>query len=206
MKIYIDYDNTLINLIDPWILWINNKYNVNFTSNDINCWHFLGEVFGKEANDFWRCEENNPYADKNILQPHHGATEFLNTIQNQFGKNNVTIISSTMEHHQIEKFEHAQYYFGIKKEQFIPVNGHAEKHTFTKNGILVDDYPLNIMKHVHYNQQKGFVFNYNDSFGWCKKYNFILDKNLKKFINIVNDRKFNIIISYKQIIEDIDHA
>lgn len=69
MKIYIDYDTTLINLIDPWVDWINERYNVNITSNDINRWYFLGEVFDKTANDFWRSEEYNNYVDKGFLSP-----------------------------------------------------------------------------------------------------------------------------------------
>ena len=206
MKIYIDYDNTLINLIDPWILWANNKFNVNFTSNDINRWHFLGEVLGKGANDFWNDKKDNHYANKNMLQPNPGAIKFLHSIQKQFGEKNVFIVSSTVAHHKVEKIKHAQYFFGIVKKQFISVNENKGKHTFTKGGILIDDCPLYVMEHICYNHQMGIVFNYNDSFGWCQKDNYILDSSLNSFRHIVDYKNFSIATSYKQIIEEINHA
>ena len=70
MRIFIDYDTTLVNLIDPWVAWINEKYNVEITSHDINRWYFLGEVFGKEADDFWRSEKYNHYTNKDIFLPY----------------------------------------------------------------------------------------------------------------------------------------
>jgi len=196
VKIYIDYDSTLINFIGPWLSWVNNKYKVTLQSNDINRWYFLGEVFGKEADYFWRSKQYNHYADKTFLQPYQGAKDFFQTMQKQFEEKNVIIISSTKEHHKIEKLEHAQYYFGVKQEQFIPINGSQEKYTFTKDGILIDDYSLDIMKHVSHNQQKGFVFNYDNKYGWCKKNNFVLDKYLSKFMHVVDDRNFHIATSY----------
>ena len=206
MKIYIDYDNTLINLIDPWVVWINNKYNVNITSNDINRWYFLREVFGKEADDFWRSEKNNHYADKNIFKPNHGANFFLQTMQKKMGEENVFIISSTKNHHILKKIEHAQYFFGIAKKQFIPVDEDNKKYKVTKGGILIDDYPLNVMEHVCYNQKKGIVFNHNDRFGWGQKSNFVLDTTLAGFLHIVDDKNFSVVTSYEQINTELNHA
>jgi len=203
MKVYIDYDTTLINLIDPWIEWINKKYNVIITSNDINRWYFLGEVFGKEADDFWRHSKYNHYADKNILKPYNGAVDFFLTLQKQFGEENVIIISSTRDHHTKEKIEHAQFYFGINKEQFIPVN--KEKYSFTKDGILIDDYPLHVMEHVQHNKQKGIVFNYENRFGWCKQSNYVVDRTLSDFIDVVKNDKFSIATSYQEILEELNY-
>ena len=115
MKIYIDYDTTLVNLIDPWIEWINKKYNVNINSLDINRWYYLREVFGKEADDFWRSSKYNHYTDKDIFQPYDGAVTFVSELQNKFGKDNIFIISSTMDHHVEDKIKHAQHYFNISE-------------------------------------------------------------------------------------------
>jgi len=204
MKVYVDYDTTLVNLIDPWVEWINEKYNVSLLADDINRWLFLGEVFGKEANDFWRSEQYNHYTDKDILQPYDGAVDFFHALQKQFGKENVIIISSTRDHHTKEKIEHAQHYFGINKEQFIPVN--KEKYSFTKDGILIDDYPLHVMEHIEYNKQKGIVFNYENRFGWCKQSNYVLDGTLSNFMDVVKDEKFSIISSYQKILEELSHG
>lgn len=98
MKIYIDYDTTLVNLIDPWIDWINKKYNVTIVSTDINRWYFLGEVFGKDADNFWRSEEYNHYTNKDMFKPYKGAVEFFHTMQKKFGNENVYIVSSTKDY------------------------------------------------------------------------------------------------------------
>ncbi|MCK5537649.1 MAG: hypothetical protein KAI79_12540 [Bacteroidales bacterium] len=204
MKIFVDYDTTLVNLIDPWVAWINEKYDVEITSHDINRWYFLGEVFGKEADDFWRSKKYNHYTNKDIFLPYEGSVEFFQTIQKKFGVENVYIVSSTKDHHKEEKIKHAQHYFNINKEQFIPVS--KEKHTITQDGILIDDYPLHVMEHIEYNKQKGIVFNFKNRFGWCQESNFPLDSTLTKFMHTVEDGKFSIATSYQEIIEELNHG
>jgi 5'(3')-deoxyribonucleotidase len=204
MKIFVDYDTTLINLIDPWVQWINEKYSVNITTDDINRWYFLGEVFGKEADEFWRSEQYNHYIDKSVLLPYDGAVEFFYTLQKKYGVENVFIVSSTRDHHVIEKIEHAQHYFGIDKKRFIAVN--KEKFNVTKDGILIDDYPLHVFEHIEYNQQKGIVFNYENRFGWCKQSNYMLDKTLSDLLHVRDDKKFLIATSYKEILEELSYG
>ena len=203
MKIFVDYDTTLVNLIDSWVAWINKKYDVDITSNDINRWYFLGEVFGKEADDFWRSEKYNHYIDKDIIQPYNGAVEFFHTLQDRFGVKNIFIVSSTRNHHKDEKIKHAQHYFDIDKDQFIVVN--KEKYNTTKDGIIIDDYPLHVMEHIQYNKQKGIVFNWKNSFGWAKESNYVLDKTLTKFLHVTKDDKFSIMSSYQDILEELDN-
>jgi 5'(3')-deoxyribonucleotidase len=198
MKIFVDYDTTLVNLIDPWVEWINQKYNVNITTTDINRWYYLGEVFGKEADDFWRSEKYNHYTDKDILQPFKGAVEFFHTLQKEFGKENVFIVSSTRDHHKEEKIIHAQHYFGIEKKQFIPVN--KEKFHVVTNGILIDDYPLHVLEHIKYNKQKGIVFNYEGRFGWCRECNYSLDQTLDSVLQYTKDSTFHYAISYCEVL------
>ncbi len=203
-KIFVDYDTTLVNLIDPWVQWINRKYNVNISSNDINRWYFLGEVFGKEADDFWRSEQYNHYTDKDIFRPYDGAVDFFHKLEKQYGRENVFIVSSTRDHHKEEKIKHAQHYFDIEIEQFISVS--KEKYALTKDGVLIDDYPLHVMEHIHFNKQKGIVFNYRDSFGWCKQANYSLDKTLTNFLHVTEDENFLIATSYQEILEELTNA
>ena len=201
MKIYVDYDTTLINLIDPWVDWINKRYSVNITSNDINRWYFLGEVFDKTANDFWRSEEYNHYIDKEFLSPFEGAVDFFHALEEKYGKSNVIIISATRKHHKEEKIKHAKYYFGITDEQFIA--SEKEKYEYTKDGILIDDYPLHVMEHIHHNNQKGIVFNYEDRFGWCKLHNYGLDEKFTKFSQITKNDNFSMATSYEQVLKEL---
>ncbi len=204
MKIYIDYDTTLVNLIDPWVGWINEKYNVAITSNDINRWYFLGEVFGLEANDFWKSETYNHYTDRDVFQPYKGAVEFFHALQNLYGHENIFIISSTKDHHKKEKIKHAKHYFGISDDQFIAVE--KGKHTLTNDGILIDDYPLHVMEHIYHNQKKGIVFNYENRFGWCRQSNYTLDATLTNLLDVTEDGNFSIATSYQQILEELNHG
>ena len=204
MKIFIDYDTTLINLIDPWIKWINEKYQVSLQTDDINRWYYLGDVFGAEANDFWKSEKYNHYTDRDIYKPYSGAVDFFHTVQNIFGQDNVYIISSSRDHHVAEKIEHAKYYFDIKPSNFIPVKN--KKYALTKNGILIDDYPLHVMEHIHYNNHAGIVFNYENRFGWSKESNYLLDPTLSDFLDVVQDKKFSITTSYEEVLKLLNNT
>jgi len=198
MKIYVDYDTTLVNLIDPWIAWINDTYNVNIVSSDINRWYYLSEVFGKEADDYWKSEKYNHYTDKDIFKPYDGAVKFFNDLQKRFGDENIFIVSSTRDHHIEDKIKHAKYYFGISENNFIPVS--KEKYHQTKDGVLIDDYPLHILEHIYHNQQVGIIFNYQNRFGWCNENNYHLDAMLSPFINILKDENFNMAASYDEVL------
>ncbi len=190
MKIFVDYDTTLVNLIDPWVAWINKKYNVTISSNDINRWYFLGEVFGKEADDFWRKE--NHYIDKDILLPFKGAVTFFHQLQDEYGKENVKIISSTRDHHTKDKVAHMAHYFGIdsksvkytKEDDSIDCNDYQviltskDKYAYTQNAILIDDYPLHVLEHIYFNKAPGIVFDWENRFGWCKEHNYVIDDGI----------------------------
>jgi len=204
MKIYVDYDTTLVNLIDPWVEWINERYSVNISSADINRWYYLGEVFGREADDFWRSDRYNHYTDKDILLPFDGAVDFLHALQSKFGKESVFIISSTKDHHKEEKIEHATHYFGISPKQFIPIA--KSKFEVTGNSILIDDYPLHVMEHIKHNKQKGIVFNYKNRFGWCRECNYELDDTLTDYMDILDNSYFSIATSYQQILEELNNG
>lgn len=203
MNIYVDYDTTLINLIDPWVKWINDKYKVNITTQDINRWYFLGEVFGKEADNFWK--EENHYIDKEVLLPYDGAIDFFKTLQKKYGRKNVKIISSTRDHHTKDKVAHMAEYFGVDpnsvniakdnntsdQNDYEIILTSKEKYSYTKGGVLIDDYPLHVLEHIHFNQEPGIVFNYNNRFGWCKESNYGLDDGIpeihQKDFRTVND-------------------
>ena len=203
MKLYIDYDTTLVDLIDPWLSWINKKYDVSLRSIDINRWYFLGEVFGPEADDFWRSKKYNHYTDIMIYQPYFGAVAFFKTVQKLYGKENVFIVTSTRDHHTIDKLKHAKHYFNIQDEQFITVN--KEKFHKTTDGILVDDYPLHVFEHIVNNKRKGIVFNYENRFGWCQPYNYHLDQTLSKYIDYVESSNFSVVSSYDELLKELSY-
>ncbi len=120
-----------------------------------------------------------------------------------FGVENTFIVSSTKEYHKTEKIEHAKHYFGVDETQFIPVN--KEKYHITKEGILIDDYPLHVMEHVAYNRKKGIVFNLDNRFGWCRKCNYVIDDTLTDLMHIIDDSNFTIATSYQHILEELSN-
>ena len=204
MKVFIDYDTTLIDLIHPWLHWVNQRYNTYLTPNDITRWYFLREELGEEVDDFWKSDAFNWYRDKNVLQPFCGAVDFVKQLQHDIGQENVWIISSTKEHHKLEKLAHIVHYFDIQEHNCLLVG--KEKYLYTSNGILIDDYPLHVMEHIHHNQQKGIVFNFNNEFGWAQKQHYETDATLKPFLPTCHSKYFSIHTNYQTILEEICHG
>ena len=209
MKIYVDYDTTLINLIDPWVDWVNSSFNVNVKTSDINRWYYLGEEINPDANNFWK--RDNHYVDKQSIKPFSGAIDFFNNLQSSYGKENVIIISSTRDHHIDDKINHMQYYFNVANEQILLSS--KEKHIYTQDGVLIDDYPVHVMEHIHYNNLSGIIFNENRRFGWSRPENYHLDNNLPVSLSQyntldslyqdINKQKLSLCLTYDEILNSL---
>jgi len=204
LKVFVDYDTTLVDFINPWLMWVNKRYQTSLTSHDITRWYYLREELGDEADAFWKSDAYNWYCNKEIVLPFEGAVEFFKTLQNAYGPKNVYIISSTREHHKLAKKEHIQYYFPLPKENCLLVG--KEKYLYTSHGILVDDYPLHVMEHIKYNQTKGIVFNFQNSFGWAKEENYSTDFTLESCLPLCRSDQFSIHTNYNSIFKELCHG
>lgn len=216
MKIYVDYDTTLVNLIDVWLEWVKEHFHVSFRTMDINRWYFLRDTIGKKAHWFYQHFGYLSDKEKESIQPFKGAVEFIKNLQDVFGAENVCILSSTGGDVDREsKISHIKCHFPMLGEEQCKLVPHGPKHPYTKDSVLVDDYSLHVLEHVHYNDSLGFLFNYQNRFGWCRPDNFELDdgskiadgyQTLKCFYDDVNKKKFRIVSSYEEILKELGHA
>ena len=157
-KIYLDLDGTLIDTPSVWCNKLNLKYNTNYLPKDILHYNFFQDKHGKEC-EIWR--EKDFYDD---VSPYLKAQWFVGCLETMFLKKNVFIITWS-DSDVIEKAKNniLQYHFHIPKKRIIHS---GEKYKHTQDGILVDDHAKHIIEHVTYNNNLGFLFNLNNSFGW----------------------------------------
>jgi 5'(3')-deoxyribonucleotidase len=160
MKIFLDYDSTLVNLEGPWLDYVNKKFDVNLSSMDIKTWTWVGDTYGECANDFFRAQ--GIYRNDTI-KPIPGSLELVRSLQKLVGNDNVHIISYVQEGQGAEKKEHAKRHFNV--DNFI---SSKEKYLHTGKGILVDDNPNFVLEHANWNKSVGILFNLNDSYGWAR--------------------------------------
>jgi len=164
MKLYLDYDNVLVDLVSPWLDWIKDHHRYKIKSTDILHWNWLEQTYGQEINEFWKTE--GVYFDK--VSPLPGAVFFVDALRKIFNEEDIFIISASHDTMIWEKEKHAKHYFNIPAHRFLHKH---DKYRWTSDGILVDDSVSNISNHVAYNNLPGFLFNYRNSYGWSKLYN-----------------------------------
>lgn len=158
MKIYLDYDSTLVNFDKAYTQTINERYGTSYTSKDLVTWDFIQEKHGKES-EVWK---ETGFYDKVV--PITGALDFVGSLQYNFGINNIFIITASSPQSIPEKDSHIHKWFKILDDNIIHTN---TKFKYTQDGILIDDYIKHICAHIEFNQQPGILFNLNKSYGWC---------------------------------------
>lgn len=170
--LYLDYDEVLVDLITPWIDWINHtlKDAVCFhlkgkplELSDIKTYDWLRRKFGDPVNEFW----NLPETYNIFIDPLPGAVEFIDSIRDKY---DITIVSYCSPSNVDGKRAHALKYFGI--ENFISA---GDKWHHTKDGVLVDDNVGNIAHHCWNNKRAGIIFNYQNTRLWCDEIHFDLE-------------------------------
>ena len=124
MKICLDYDATLVDLMTPWMKWIRKTYNCTFTTRQISRFYFLSDVLGNEVSEFWKTE-----GCYKKVSPIEGAQEFVKKLQDTYGKENIHIVTATNKHMQDEKTNHAVTNFNVPESQIHHVR---EKYKLTK--------------------------------------------------------------------------
>lgn len=158
--IYLDYDSNLVDLVTPWLESIEMQYGEKIKKSDISGFDYLAKRYGEDANLFW--SQSGVY---NNIFPIDGAVAFVDNLKKLVGKNNLFILTVTPHDNKMEKTEHAKKYFGIESSNVIHVA--TDKFPYCRNGVLMDDYPVNVAKHVYQNKRPGIIFNHNGNNGWC---------------------------------------
>lgn len=156
MKIILDYDSTLVDLMGPWIGWLKREYGVSVSTKDIKYFGWLKDAFGDKADDFWR----TPGVYDTVV-PLPGAQDFVSFLL-RMGYD-VSVVSASHPDMYVEKEIHCAKYFGLDMK-----HSHS-KHELTKDALLIDDCPAHVHEHVRVNPGCwAFLFNYMGSYGWAK--------------------------------------
>lgn len=163
MNIYVDLDNTLVNTVDAWVDFINEKTNKNYTVKGLHHYPWLSIKYASKFDYFW--ESGDEYCiHEGKIKPHNGAQEFIGELKAEFGKENVHIVTMPLDGIEQFKNKFIKHYFKIEPENIHYKYNKYEVVNSLGHGVLIDDY----QKHI-----KNFVSNGTPAILWTnnKKYN-----------------------------------
>lgn len=164
MKIVLDLDDVLCNFVDAWCNWAYEQKltPVPITRGDVSTYDYFFKTFGKDAHDFYLKDPYRVYRE--LVTPFDGSKDFMVWCHENFDE--VQILShATNRHSKICKREFVNKHFDFDNIDFS--SSRVEKFNFTKDCILVDDFPTNVLKHVARNNNHGIIFNRNNGNGWA---------------------------------------
>ena len=159
MRIYLDFDSTLVDLVSGWINWLKLEKNIRIMQGDITSWNWISETFGEDVNDYWKIK-----GIYNTIKPIPGSIEFVTVLKDLYGKENIFIISHSDVTMKKEKELYAEKHYKTLASNFF----HAEKKwEYTSDGLLMDDAPHNVLGHTRNNNKPAILFNYRNKYGWA---------------------------------------
>jgi 5'(3')-deoxyribonucleotidase len=159
MKVFLDFDNTLVDLAQGWLDWLAKEKYIKVTTKHIKEWDWLSKTYGEHVNEYWKTP--NIYDD---IIPIPGSITFVEALKRIYGRENILIISNSAKNMIDEKTIFAEKYFKILPTNVLHV---ADKWKYTSEGVLIDDAPHNVIDHVKANQTPAILFNYRNKWGWA---------------------------------------
>jgi len=160
MRIYFDYDDWIVDLINPWVKYLNEKNNTNYKKEEIKEFFFFSSI--QNGMDFLLKEED-PYQ---YVKVREGILELFIELENNGLLNNVSIVTATVPETYLSKkkqYEKDIYnplceIFQHKFNKEFPLTYSDTFITTTKkellnynNAVLVDDAKHNVEKVVKIN-------------------------------------------------------
>lgn len=179
-KIFIDYDETLVDIVTPTLQWIKEVLGEKVKKSDITYYSYLQDKYGSIVVNFW----NEPDLYKNlynITSPFDGAVNFIRILNDM--NYEISILSNCSEKNYIAKIEHCMKHFGIKS--FIPCFDGGKYKYLKRDDILIDDHFANCISHIMINGGKAIQFNYKGETGWAKDSKFTTYESLIKEVNLL---------------------
>lgn len=162
MKIFLDYDDTLVDLIHPTLSWIDVQLGGAervCALSEVATYDFLAGRYGMWIKEYWR----KPHTYFTDIFPLDGAVEFVEMLKYRFGEENIFIVTRADERIQEEKAEHVEHHFDISPDRVLFP---WDKYKVTKGGVLIDDFHENIHGHIINNLMPGILFNYENRHPW----------------------------------------
>ena len=179
-KLVLDFDSTLAALMEPWMIWLYRKgysdYVHDLSEVESYCW--MHEKYGNSVSGFFHDDPEHTYS--NYVLPYPGAKEFVRWTLEHFEEVEIVTHSNKPETEKA-KVEWAREYLDFDNLRFFSVLEDKFKHI--QGSILLDDYPLHVIKHLSRNGCPGIVFDYNKGNGWSK---------LETYKDLLNEENVNI--------------
>ena len=174
-KIYLDYDNTLVHFIEPFIKTVNELENTKLTTFNYKDEEHK-EIIKKHYN---LLKEGNHYKNVSLIP---NSIEFVKKLKETYS---VSVITSSMSKDQKKyKGKHIDIHFPKMFENVISAR---KKHPHSKDGIFIDDDINKVREHCLNNDTLGILINHNESF----KHDPLLLAELKKYANFKYTTNFD---------------
>jgi len=162
MKVFVDYDSTLVDFLDKWISYINDTEGTNISIDDVTYWDYFRDLKVNAKKYFIK---KVPYSSgKYCATPLDGAVEFFKTVNSLY---DATILTITRDEVNKElKNQHIYKHFNTSKTIH---ESHKVKYATDENGkpnVLIDDKLETCLSWVA-NGGVAILFNHNNRY----KYN-----------------------------------
>lgn len=163
MKLILDLDDVLCNFVDSWNQWLFDNGYTEYLLNrlDIKTYDYY-MLLGKEVHEFYNKNPEQTYTE--WVAPIEGSHQFVEWCHQNFDE--VMVLSHASQTDSMAaKKAFVRKHFNIKNIKFS--NSIMEKYNFTKGAVLVDDYPLNVLKHIKHNDCHGICINHGKLNAWA---------------------------------------
>jgi 5'(3')-deoxyribonucleotidase len=168
-KLVLDFDSTLCDLMSPWMDWLHREKfsSVVHALSEVETYDWISRNYGSQGNGFFHNDPEHTYS--NYVLPFPDAKLFVEWAQEHFGEV-VIVTHSSKKSTERAKREWGQEYLNF--DNFFFFSELEDKYKFTGDGILVDDYPLHVIRHIARNNSSAVLFDYNLENGWSKMENY----------------------------------
>ena len=177
-------DSTICDFMSPWMQWLvdNNYTNTLYSVEDITDYNWMFDKFGNNVKDYFTKDPLQCYSS---VKEYPGFLEFILWLYINYDVEILTHSWSKKTEFAKRKWLTDRVPIDLKINFYSELN---EKFKLTKNAILIDDYPLHILKHNIENKGLGIIFDFNGKNAWSKieKYSHFTDnenynENLTKY-------------------------
>ena len=162
MKVFIDYDSTLVDFLDKWILYINDTEGTNISIDDVTYWEYFRDLNVNTKKYFIN---RVPYSSgKYCTIPLDGAVEFFKNINSLY---DTTILTVTRDEVNKElKNQHIYKHFNTSKIIHESYKVKYATDEDDKPNVLIDDKLETCLSWIA-NGGVAILFNHNNRY----KYN-----------------------------------